>query len=219
MTLVVGLVALSLAWLMSDFGGEDLFRNMVKLFSVATAPIAIPMIAGLWSSRVTHRAALAGFFVGVAAGLVVLLAGPDTFEVNDTVLKKESLIFFSSSITTLLAMFLMTLVDRRSTVASTVEANTGERRRAEAFIQKLDIPIGELAQDRVTRTTESATSPLPIVGISIALIGVLMLAVLHAVEDNLAFKMDLWIGLALLVIGCGMFFGSTLSKRKQERVS
>jgi hypothetical protein len=106
-------------------------------------------------------------------------------------------------------MFLTTLIDRPST-----EASAGERRRAEAFMQKLDIPIGELAQDQVTRTTDSATSPLPIVGVSIALIGVLRLAVLHAVEDHLAFKMDLWIGLGLLAIGSGMFFGSTLLERK-----
>ena len=38
MTLLIGLVALGVAMLMSGIGGEGLFRTMVKLFSIATAP-------------------------------------------------------------------------------------------------------------------------------------------------------------------------------------
>ncbi|MFV2068209.1 MAG: sodium:solute symporter family protein [Pirellulales bacterium] len=206
MTLAVGLVALALAWSMSDFGGEDLFRNMITLFSIATAPMAIPMIAGLLSSRVTHRAALAGFLAGVAAGLVVLLVCPDLLEYNDLAIKKANVIFFGASITTLVVMLLTAMLDR---------ATSEETRRAETFIRRLDVPIGEMDQDRVTRTT--ATSPFTIVGISIALIGGMMLGVLPTVEDNLAFMMDLAIGLALAILGAAMVVGNRLSKRKQER--
>ena len=52
MTLLIGVISLGTALLIGDVGGEGLFRSMIKLFSVATAPVAIPMITGLLSRRV-----------------------------------------------------------------------------------------------------------------------------------------------------------------------
>ena len=52
-TAVVGLVALGTAFLMSRGTGEDLFRTMVTLFSIATAPVAVPMLLGILTKRVT----------------------------------------------------------------------------------------------------------------------------------------------------------------------
>ena len=69
MTLLIGVFALWVAFLLSRGSGEQLFRNMVTLFSIATAPVAVPMILGLLSRRVTNAGAIIGFFCGLAVGL------------------------------------------------------------------------------------------------------------------------------------------------------
>ncbi len=205
MTLGVGLLALGLAWRMSNVGGEGLFRNMVKLFSIATAPVAIPMVAGLLSTKVTHQGALGGFLAGVAAGLAVFFFCPDTFEFLQTTWKKENAIFFLASAATVVTMLIVT----RAT-----KATEKERRRAEAFSRKLAVPIGQLDEDRVAVSTTEPVSPFRAVGVSIGLIGGLMLVVLPAVADDLAYEMDLWIGITLVCIGGLLIVGGGAGRKE-----
>jgi hypothetical protein len=47
-------------------------------------------------------------------------------------------------------------------------------------------------------------------------LGLLMLGVLFFVSDSLAWKLDLAIGLALLILGTVMFVASNLSEPQQE---
>ncbi|MCK5861414.1 MAG: sodium transporter, partial [Candidatus Hydrogenedentes bacterium] len=68
-TLLVGILALAAALVMARGKGEDLFGKMISLFSVATAPVAIPMILGLLSKKFTARSALWGFLGGTAIGI------------------------------------------------------------------------------------------------------------------------------------------------------
>jgi len=68
MTLLVGLLALGIALTMADLGGEGLFRTMMKMFSVTTAPVAIPMMMGLLTRKVTNTGALTGFLLGITVG-------------------------------------------------------------------------------------------------------------------------------------------------------
>ena len=73
MTLLIGAVALTVAILvlMSGDTGEDMFKTMVTLFSLATAPVAIPMILGLLSKKVTNISAIVGFIFGITVGLAL----------------------------------------------------------------------------------------------------------------------------------------------------
>jgi hypothetical protein len=91
-----------------------------------------------------------------------------------------------------------------------------ERKRADEFARKLETPIGVLEEDRKTGAADRRASPLRIVGFLIALIGGQMLAILQFLDDDLAYTMDLWIGLTLAAIGAAMVLGSMLSKGKNE---
>ena len=70
-TLLVGILAMAAALAMARGKGEDLFDKMVSLFSVATAPVAIPMILGLLSKHVTARSAFWGFISGTIVGVAL----------------------------------------------------------------------------------------------------------------------------------------------------
>jgi hypothetical protein len=73
MTLLIGIFALWVAFMLSRGSGEQLFRNMVTLFSIATAPVAVPMLLGLVSRKVTNLSAIVGFVCGLAAGLTIFV--------------------------------------------------------------------------------------------------------------------------------------------------
>jgi Na+/proline symporter len=206
MTLLVGLLALGLAWLMSDTGGEGLFRYMVKLFSITTAPVAIPMLAGLLSRRITQRAALVAFLAGVTAGLCVFMLCPDSFQYAGLAWKKENLVFLTAALATLVAMLLTARYDTQT---------DAEREQANAFARRLASPIGSLDGDRQA-TGDRGRSPFQIVGVLIALIGGQLLAILAFIEDSLAYTMDLGIGIALVAIGGLMALGSSLLSRRSN---
>jgi hypothetical protein len=79
------------------------------------------------------------------------------------------------------------------------------RERVDAFHQRLVTPIGELPQDQAPATSGVvAISPFRVVGISVLLIGVMMLGILWWVwrtGDMLAFYLDVFLGGTLVVIG------------------
>ncbi|MBN1590608.1 MAG: hypothetical protein JW888_13925 [Pirellulales bacterium] len=204
MTLVVGGFALGAAMLMSTLTGEGLFKAMVTLFGVVTAPVGVPMILGLLSRRVTNLAALVGWFVGIVVGLALLKWCPakvlfeyplaDGEKLFSLALEKEVALFGATLAVSLLTTLLVTLL---------VPMKADDRRRIEAFHQRLATPIGELPEDQMSGS--AGFSPFKIVGISIFCIGLMLLAILPWVGDwDLAFGLTLGFGLALLVIGAIM---------------
>lgn len=70
-TLAVGLAAMVLAIMFAQAEQlEDLVQYMARLFSGLLPPVAIPMMAGLLSRRVTNGGALMGFALGASCGAV-----------------------------------------------------------------------------------------------------------------------------------------------------
>jgi SSS family solute:Na+ symporter len=206
MTFIVGILALVLAFLMARGRGEQQFRNMVTLFSIATAPVGIPMILGLLSKRMTNRGAVAGFFAGVTVGLILFYTWPDKYEFLGATWRRENVILFTTAITTTIVMV---------GVSYLLPQPADERRRAEAFLGKLAVPIGRLDEDRHVIVTggKDVISPFRVTGVSTALIGVLMLGILPWVKGRMAFGLDLWISGLLLVAGVLM----TLRSRGRDR--
>jgi hypothetical protein len=86
--------------------------------------------------------------------------------------------------------------------------NDEERGRAEAFHQRLKTPIGELEEDRTSAAGAEILSPFRVVGISIILIGLMMLGVLYWVTGPLAFGLDLGFGALLVLLGAAMIRGT-----------
>ncbi|MBX7254785.1 MAG: hypothetical protein K1Y02_00390 [Candidatus Hydrogenedentes bacterium] len=212
MTLLVGVIALGAAFLMSRGKAEDLFRIMVTLFGVATAPVAVPMLLGLVSRRVTSLSAMVGFIAGLSLGLglfflsrhkadVALLGflqwKPATEDVIffGTTWKMEIFMFISTTIVTYLTMIVVSL-------AKPMTAD--EQSRCDEFQKRLSTPIGELPGDTVQSGT--MMSPFRIVGICTILIGVMMLALIPWLWGSPAIKWNIGLGAALIAIGVGAMF-------------
>jgi hypothetical protein len=170
---------------------------MVKLFSVATAPVAVPMILGLLSKRMTGASAVAGFLGGLGLGLVLFWLLPDKVHVLGAEVKKENLLLFGTAATSGVLMLV---------VSRLVPRSAAEDVRAGSFLERLSRPIGELEEDRLVGSGAGASrvSPSRIAGLSVACIGVIMLGVALLVSGGAARGMNGGVGLALLVLGVVM---------------
>ncbi len=215
MTLLIGAFGISTAFLIARVSkAEGLFRIMVTLFDVATAPVAIPMLLGLISKRATNRGAIAGFACGTFTGLLlffmslynseVSLPGlawhPDTKEVvlAGFAMNAEMALFLSSAAITLAAVFLFG-----------GRADDAARARVDAFAKKLDTPIGQLPEDVAAAAAKGAImSPFRVVGVSLAVIACVMLAVVPWVDGALAKGLDAGIGLFFVALGLIMTWRS-----------
>jgi len=229
MTLLIGVASLVVAfWMLGAEGEDKFFRNMVTLFSAAVPPVAIPMLWGLLSKKVTNVSALSGFLVGIALAIVLFMKCPDEVKLfpqqpqgagapvaatpptespvtsppTDPAEPDEHLIVLKSENVIFFCTALATIVVM--VVAGRIVPSSGaERERVESFLGRLRVPIGEMATDAppVEPTARDAISPFRVVGVSTLLIGVLMMVILPWAGGGLAFAMDLTIGLALVVFG------------------
>jgi SSS family transporter len=196
-TVVIGAIPLGVALLLATSDSETtLFRQMVTLFSVAGAPMAVPMLAGLLWSKATNAGAMSGFLAGVSIGLVLFFLDLG-----------ENVIALSTTTATLVVMVAVSL---------RIPAKGAELERSRRFLKKLATPLSE---DTVTPEETAAPSPFRIVGICTALIALLMLSTLFYVKDNQAFKVDLVMGLALLIAGSLMVIKAKPAQHSQEETS
>jgi len=202
MTVLVGLLSISLALLMAGGGSERLFRNMVKLFSTAAAPVAIPMLLGLTWRRATNRGVLTGFATGLATGLILLWSLPNQFTFLGLHWKKENLILVCAVLATSLPAVLVSLLQRVS---------DSDQRRVDAFHDRLSMPIGSLPGDvpPAAAPREGRMSPFRIVGVCILLIGTMMLVVTPWVAEGL----QRWLNLGLAGV---LLVGGALLKRQSR---
>jgi SSS family transporter len=196
MTLLVGAFSLAVAFYMvhgESSENDKLFRSMVKLFSIATAPVAVPMLAGLISRRVTTLAAFSGFFAGVIAGLAIFLWTPDEIDALGVTWKQENVIFLVALIVTLLTTFQVSLIDPR---------RLRRDAQVEELMLRLQTPIGGLEGDREPESAEGeAISPFRIVGICTVIIGVMLIAVSPWTHSAFGMGLDLALGGALVLGG------------------
>ena len=207
-TLLVGSLSIGVAMLMINLGGEDLFKAMVSLFSLAGPPVALPMLAGLMSRRVTSAGAMCGCLLGIAAGLCVYFLAPDEWALrNGTIIAKQAMLIIVTVLVTGVVMTGVSMADVRL---------PGERERVDAFLNRLKQPVGTLEEDRAAGSRRGAFSPFGVVGVSLLMVGILLAGSIRWTDDPLARKMNLWIGSVLAVVGWLMAMGAWLGKPKQE---
>jgi len=206
-TLIIGIVALGVAFLMSGGSGETLFRTMVTLFGIATAPVAVPMLLGLLSKKVHSLGALWGFVFGLGSGLLLFFLFPKDRDteilgigwdhaksvllVGDYVWRMEIVLFMATALVTLIVLLL---------VSALTPMKESERENIESFHRRLQTPIGEMVEDRMAEGAE-IFSPFRVVGVSIFLIGLMMLVLLPWMYGSDAFGLDLFFGLFLTITG------------------
>jgi SSS family transporter len=215
MTLIIGLIALGVAFLISEGSGEDMFKIMVTLFGIATAPVAVPMLLGLVTRKVNNLGAVLGFAIGLAVGLGLFFLFPSGVKkeilgvvwdgekgnllVAGWTWSMEIFLFMSTALTTLIVVVI---------VSALKPAPEEERERAEEFLRLLETPIGQLEKDRALMEGQVGFSPFGVVGLSIAAIGLLMLGTLPWLLGTEAFSLDLFLGLLLIVIGAVLWWRS-----------
>ncbi len=235
MTLLVGVVSLGLAFWMTrsaSGGGDALFRSMVKLFSVAVPPVAIPMLWGLLSRRVNSISALAGFIVGVTTGLTMLFRWPAALftwipQGGEGVIlagtpleaawKLENLVFWASGAVTLLTVIVVNRLVRQT---------DDEYRRANEFIERLKVPIRQ-EEDEEPASASRAVSPFRIVGMCTIFIGALLVAVSPFVTgegtvsaiEHVAMEVNLGLGILIVVVGVIMVWSSRRAARRAQRAA
>lgn len=207
MTLIVGAIALVVALCIGDIGGEGLFKTMVTLFSVATAPVAIPMLVGLISRRVTQTAALSGFLAGFFAGVSLLQFCPEKISIAGVVVVRETMILASTTVVTTLWMLAVMRRDRHL---------PAERGRVASFMTRLDVPIGQSEEDRLVLAEKRVFSPFRVVGIATLAIAALMCLTAFFVQDAWARRFDFGIAGILMATGLVMSIGSLWRRRIGE---
>ena len=75
-TVFVGIAVIVLTFVMQYAqGADDLFNLTNKVFGVFLPPVSIPMLAGVFSKRLSKRAGLCGLVGGMAFGLAMFVAG------------------------------------------------------------------------------------------------------------------------------------------------
>ena len=210
MTLLVGTITLGVAFLMINLTGEGLFRGMIKLFSIFTAPVAMPMLLGLLSRKMNKNGALAGFAAGVTLGLTLFFLLNDQVNFLGIVLQKESILLFGTTLCTTVVMII---------ISRMFPLSPSDSKQAEAFLERLTIPIGQMDEDKgaVGESGTAMISPFRVVGISVIFIGVLLLVILPYVKDKLAFGLDLGIAAVLLTIGTLITLRSRQKTQKENQ--
>ncbi len=173
---------------------------MVTLFGIATAPAAVPMLLGLTWRKATNLGAVSGFIAGTAVGLALYFLGPkDEVVLFGLALKMEIVMFLGTAFVTFVVMAVLSLV---------WPAAPERQERTDAFMHRLTVPIGGLPGEREAAADADIPSPFRVVGIAIALIGLLLLCTLPWVGGGLVFVLDAVIGLAL-ALGGGLIVWGT----------
>jgi len=212
MTLLIGVLAIGAALLMLSLAkAEDMFTMMVTLFSVATAPVAVPMILGLLSRRFTARSALwgflAGLFVGIALFAVSRTGRPlaffmiqwnpesSTLSLFNRSAPLEMVLFIATSLVTFIIMCLITLFS---------PMHGEEEKRVKGFFTRLEEPIGSRPEEQAAAAQSKTISPFQVVGISLIIIALMMIAVLPWSDSWLTAVLNGSISAFLILVGIAM---------------
>ncbi len=205
-TLLVGGLSLGIAMALADSDAKGLFDNMVTLFSVATAPVAVPMILGLLVRRLTGVSALAGFAGGLAVALTLFFSVKKPVPVGGVPIKPENVVLFAGLASTSLIMFVVSAIWPYTAAGA---------ERVRPFLQRLDQPIGTLAQD--APAGRAAVSPFRVVGVSMAAIGAIVLAITPSVHGVTDIALNAGIGGVLLIGGAAMAWKSRTGRSDEEK--
>ena len=84
-----------------------------------------------------------------------------------------------------------------------------QKERVEAFHKRITTPIGQLEEDRhVLDPSKMVFSPFRVVGICVAIIGLMLLGILPWVEGRMALGLGAVLGLGMVIVGALMAWKS-----------
>ncbi len=204
-TIIVGVLSLGLAFFMLNLGGEGLFRGMMQLFGIFSAPVAVPMIFGLLSSKFTKNGAIFSFLLSFGFGLILFFVLPDTTYIASIAFKREVFLILGTAIIAIIGIYW---------ASSLMPATEEEKQRISKFMKRLETPIGEMEGDTLTSEESGTTemSPFRVVSVSAIFIGLLLLNILIFVTQGTAFYVNMILGLLLILSGVIGFIRTGNSK-------
>ncbi len=173
--------------------GRNLFDLMVKIFSIFLPPIAIPMLAGLVSRKVSNLGGLMGLLLGMTVGLTGFFLGQQF----------ESFAFFSQNQymipctvgASLFGIFLGTWIR---------PSNAEEKEKIERFFNDMQTEGSKDAEGDETR--EEGVSPLPVIGFSIGTLGALLFILMIFTVPIAEGSVSLSVGFGLMLLGAAFYF-------------
>lgn len=199
-TVIVGLIVTGITLIMRELqGSKDLFDTMAKVFGLFLPPVAIPMIFGMLTPRVSSAGAKFALFAGVLFGIEAFALGA-----YEPFLRKAYFMTFFTTGVTLTAMAL----------ASWLCPDVGEQRaRVLAFFERFkDTPANEAAPG----TSTADYSFLPVIAVGVAFIGVLLIVSVLATVGYRQGRISVGVGAAMLVVAAG-FWGA--ARRHSRRTA
>ncbi|OPZ08562.1 MAG: Sodium/glucose cotransporter [candidate division BRC1 bacterium ADurb.BinA292] len=215
-TLIAGLLSLAVAFMIVASEGESgLFDRMVSLFSLFLPPIAIPMLAGLLTRRVSNAGAVLGLAAGILVGLAAyiirttLAAPPDADPATFTAAQRLAALLRGNQVMTALTASTALL---GLGVGSWLRPDpAAQRARTDAFFTRLTEP--EPAAPPPAATGPADFSPLPFIALVTAALGALLLLVVLlfvSLEQGLP---SLFVGAGMLLLGLVLWM---LDRRKEK---
>lgn len=191
-TALVGTLVIGITFVMqSAQGANDLFDVTNKMFGIFLPPVAIPMMLGLVTRRVSRRGGVAGLLGGIVVGLAVFVAGSRWPE-----LRQMGTIFLSTATATLTGLALGTLL---------LPDDPAHGEALARFFEKVDkpSPVIEGPPARITFW--------PLVAGGLAFIACVLIASCLLTRPYAEVRVSVWGGAAMLAVA-GAF--AWLSKRQ-----
>ncbi len=191
-TALVGTLVIGITFVMqSAQGANDLFDVTNKMFGIFLPPVAIPMMLGLVTRRVSRRGGVAGLLGGIVVGLAVFVAGSRWPE-----LRQMGTIFLSTATATLTGLALGTLL---------LPDDPAHGEALARFFEKVDkpSPVIEGPPARITFW--------PLVAGGLAFIACVLIASCLLTRPYAEVRVSVWGGTAMLAVA-GAF--AWLSKRQ-----
>ncbi len=182
-TFIVGIIVIGIAFMIRKFqGADDLFTVMVKIFGLFLPPVAIPMLLGMLTKKVSDFGGLAGLFSGIIAGVAAFALGHWY-----PALRQEQLIFLLTTFVTLSGIFIGTKLWPN---------DSGRQYIVDQFIDNIANNCKTLEKSK-DGTAGSLISPFPIIGLGILLIGFIL-------SFSVALTKPMNEGILSITIGVGM---------------
>jgi len=192
LTALIALIVLAIALLVTYFRWT-IFDTMVAAFGFFLPPTVIPMLAGLWSSKLSTTGVLAGFVTGITTGLGFLLYC--LFTRYHQIVDLQPLAIILSTALTIGVLVVFHLF---------FPARAESARRASRFIEELrhsPRSVGQVSKSEM----QLLTSPIRIAGIVIALMGATLIIIgLISLPGMHVNSMSLIMGGIFALIGLAM---------------
>lgn len=209
-TVIIGIATILLAILLSFFRGLTLMDIMFRFFSSFGPPIMIPLIFGLLFKKFNARGVIWGVIAGASVGIILILANFVVIAIYSEQMATNSNLEFwlrsgwNSAATVLNVLATITGMWIGTTTKPTPQE---EVKKVTTFFKNLETPF-----QLETSEKKSSLSPFNIIGLTLAIFGIIIvliaLIILWVYHNDQAFKVDMYLGFTLLLLGGFMWLRS-----------